>query len=110
MKPMATRAGAGLMLALLLALGLGKGPGAAPPPRYRALSASEAGWVNRTRVRFQAAARAGNFEETARLVRELYELRRRVQGPSYPDTVDSRLALEDWERRSKVPAADRPQL
>src|SRR5262245_15249373 len=99
-----------MSLALLLSLLVTSAPAAAPPPRSRALTASEIAWLNRTAAKANEDLQAGMFEEAARLARQVYQFRRRVQGERHWQSVDVRLVLEDVQRLVKVPQADRVEV
>src|ERR1041384_6523661 len=103
--PAMTRPALGLLLGLLAAPPL---PPAAPPPaRPRALTAQEQLEVARVEARLQRHANAGEFEEAARLAGQVAQLRRQRQGARHWQAIDARFALEEWQRRAKVPPRDR---
>jgi tetratricopeptide (TPR) repeat protein len=98
------------LLALLgLALAAEQTRAAAPPVSPRWL-AGELRQLEQLEARSMQAVMASDFKEALRLSRQALAARRRLQGASHWQAIDTRLNVQRWDRLTKVPAKDRPQV
>src|SRR5436309_39390 len=78
-----------------------------PAAPLRELSKADAARARELHAKAVAFGRVGKFEEAQGPVREILELRKRVQGEDHFDTADVRRELEILKKLAALPEAGR---
>src|SRR5262245_40208263 len=95
----------GLLLALPCAAGA-----AAPPAQPRALTVQEQKEVATLIARRNGHFSREEFEQSARVAKQIADFRRERQGASHWQALDTRFEVDVWRHLAKVPAKDRAEV
>src|SRR5262245_27312231 len=99
---------AGLLLALLVT----EASRSAAPPMTGPLrlTAEQQKQILALKGSIARAEARGQFEDAEKSARQIAALREQWQGPRHWETIDARLEVEAWRRRTRIPAKDRAAL